>query len=192
MRYAALGAILCFAFATGTPASELPACNYCSCKDGPGFRLPNGKCASWAQDKRFCAGACYPTGTKDERIDAARVKEMRARMTAAPGSNPAIAAIGLPPKATDTPKPSIGLGLISPAEAAPLPMIEKPTYTPLAAEAVVQATCPNDTIVWLNPTSHIYHFRGTASFGTTKKGAFLCETAAKTEGDRAAANEVRP
>ena len=42
-------------------------CSGCSCKGGPGFRLPNGHCSSWKQTERFCDGTCYPAGTVDER-----------------------------------------------------------------------------------------------------------------------------
>ena len=42
-------------------------CSGCSCRGGPGFRLPSGECSSWKQNEHYCDGACYPTGTADER-----------------------------------------------------------------------------------------------------------------------------
>ena len=51
-----------------------------------------------------------------------------------------------------------------------------------------QRHCPNDTVVWLNIPSHIYHFPGTRWYGATKSGAFVCEREADDEGDRAARN----
>ena len=52
-----------------------------------------------------------------------------------------------------------------------------------AAEA--QARCPSDKVVWVNTKSHIYHYAGTHSYGTTKRGAYMCEADASAAGDRA-------
>ena len=49
-----------------SPAVAL-SCSGCSCKGGPGVRLPNGHCASWVQNESFCSGTCYPAGSSDER-----------------------------------------------------------------------------------------------------------------------------
>jgi hypothetical protein len=40
-------------------------CKGCSCKCGPGFRLPGNNCASWDQHWKFMK-AGYPKGTIDE------------------------------------------------------------------------------------------------------------------------------
>src|ERR1700752_2330002 len=40
-------------------------CRGCSCKCGPGFRLPNNNCASWDQHWKFVKKG-YPAGTVDE------------------------------------------------------------------------------------------------------------------------------
>jgi hypothetical protein len=78
----------------------------------------------------------------------------------------------------------------SPASAAPAP---KPAAAPVSAsEAQAQATCPGDTVVWVNMRSGIYHFKGTHNYGTTKQGTYMCEAAAKAAGDRAAENEKHP
>jgi hypothetical protein len=40
-------------------------CKGCSCKCGPGFRLPGNNCASWDQHWKFTKEG-YPAGTVDE------------------------------------------------------------------------------------------------------------------------------
>ncbi|WP_157043706.1 hypothetical protein [Nitrobacter hamburgensis] len=40
-----------------------------------------------------------------------------------------------------------------------------------ADEASAKARCPTDTVVWVNLPSKFYHFAGTKSYGTTKRGA---------------------
>lgn len=61
-----------------------------------------------------------------------------------------------------------------------------------ASEAQAQSSCPGGTVVWVNTRSGVYHFKGTHNYGTTKHGTYMCETAAKTAGDRAAKNEQHP
>ncbi len=57
-----------------------------------------------------------------------------------------------------------------------------------AAEA--QARCPSDKVVWVNTKSHIYHYAGTRSYGTTKQGAYMCEADASAAGDRATKSRI--
>ena len=57
-----------------------------------------------------------------------------------------------------------------------------------AAEA--QGRCPADKVVWVNTKSHIYHYAGTHSYGTTKQGAYMCEADANAAGDRASKSRV--
>jgi hypothetical protein len=61
-----------------------------------------------------------------------------------------------------------------------------------AHEAQAKASCPSDTVVWVNNKSKIYHFAGYKNYGDTKNGAFMCERQAMTEGYRAAKNEKHP
>lgn len=61
-----------------------------------------------------------------------------------------------------------------------------------STEALAWAHCPTDTVVWANTRSNIYHFRGTANYGTTKAGAYMCERNALAGGVRAAKNEKHP
>ena len=77
--------------------------------------------------------------------------------------------------------------------AAPAPM--KPMAKPTGAgefttEAEAKARCPGDTVVWLNSKSHIYHYPGTRSYGTTKQGAYMCEADAVAAGDRASKSRI--
>ena len=61
-----------------------------------------------------------------------------------------------------------------------------------STEVLALAHCPTDTVVWANTRSNIYHFRGTANYGTTKAGAYMCERRALAGGVRAARNEKHP
>jgi hypothetical protein len=82
-----------------------------------------------------------------------------------------------------------------PAESSPQP--SAPAAQPsgagqFTAEAEAKGKCPNDTVVWVNTKSSVYHFAGARSYGKTKKGAYMCEADAKAAGDRAAAKEKHP
>jgi hypothetical protein len=61
-----------------------------------------------------------------------------------------------------------------------------------ATEGEAKAYCPRDTVVWANLDSKIYHFSGAHSYGTTKKGAYMCERDTAAAGIRAAKNEKHP
>jgi ferredoxin len=61
-----------------------------------------------------------------------------------------------------------------------------------ATEADAKAKCPTDTIVWANLKSKVWHYAGTADYGKTKKGAYMCEKQASTSGFRAAKGEKHP
>jgi hypothetical protein len=66
--------------------------------------------------------------------------------------------------------------------AAPEDTLAKGQY---AAEADAQAHCPADKVVWVNPTSRIFHPDSSRSYGKTKRGAYMCESEAAGEGYRA-------
>lgn len=61
-----------------------------------------------------------------------------------------------------------------------------------AEEAPAKARCPTDTVVWVNLKSKIYHFVGTKSYGTTERGAYMCEKEAVSGENRASKSEKRP
>jgi hypothetical protein len=50
----------------GVAAAAQEVCHGCGCKCGPGFRLPTGHCASWAEHWRYTRKGGYPSGTVDE------------------------------------------------------------------------------------------------------------------------------
>ena len=59
-------------------------------------------------------------------------------------------------------------------------------------ETLARVHCPIDTVVWANTRSGIYHFRGDDNYGTTKRGAYMCERDALAGGIRMAKNERHP
>jgi hypothetical protein len=122
-----------------------------------------------------------------------------------------------PTAAAPTPPPSRPAPTAT--EAAPAPAPQKPAATTTAApipaptqqtsapkgsasatleagqfvdEASAKARCATDTIVWVNLPSKIYHFAGTKSYGTTKRGAYMCEKDAIAAEDRASKTEKHP
>lgn len=64
-------------------------------------------------------------------------------------------------------------------------MAKTPTYKTLAG---AQKHCPSDVVVWVNTDSGIYHMPGTAHFGTTKTGDYMCKADADSTGNKPAAN----
>jgi hypothetical protein len=61
-----------------------------------------------------------------------------------------------------------------------------------ADEASAKARCFTDTVVWVNLPSKVYHFAGTKSYGTTKRGAYMCEKEAIAGENRASKTEKHP
>lgn len=55
-------------------------------------------------------------------------------------------------------------------------------------QSVAQAHCPQETGVWLNTNSGIYHFQGERWYGHTKHGAYVCQHEADAAGDRVTEN----
>jgi hypothetical protein len=44
-----------------------------------------------------------------------------------------------------------------------------------STEAEAKASCPADTVVWVNPRSMVYHPSDSRNYGQTKQGAYMCE-----------------
>jgi hypothetical protein len=63
-----------------------------------------------------------------------------------------------------------------------------PTLTLFQNEQQAQRHCSRDTVVWLNLSSGIYHFKGQRWCANTNNGAFVCEQEAELAGDRATLN----
>ena len=64
--------------------------------------------------------------------------------------------------------------------------------TQFTSERQAKAQCGDDTVVWANTRSKIYHFRRAWYYGNTRYGAYMCETDSVEAGMRAAKNETRP
>jgi hypothetical protein len=73
-------------------------------------------------------------------------------------------------------------------------MLTAMAFTLISGIAVAQPArpppglaCPNDRIVWLNTSSHVYHYQGDHNYGATQQGKFVCEKMAVSEHDHPAA-----
>jgi hypothetical protein len=117
---------------------------------------------------------------------AAFVKECRAGTVAAQPAAPAAA-----PAPTPTARPATAAPAAAP-KPAPTTAAAPTGANQFASEAQAKARCPAGLVVWVNTDSNIYHFSGHKDYGTTKEGAYMCETDATAAGNRAAKNEKRP
>jgi hypothetical protein len=78
------------------------------------------------------------------------------------------------------------LALLLPGSAASTePKVPLANY-PTAQEA--QQHCPDDLVVWLDPPTRTYHYRGQRWYGSTKSGAYVCRNEANKAGMRATRN----
>jgi hypothetical protein len=126
----------------------------------------------------------------------AYVADCRAGTASAPAAAPAPAPTAAAPEAPAPPAPRPTAAAPTQAPAAPTTRAA-PSGSPsgagqFATEAEAKATCPADTVVWVNLTSKIYHFSDTRYYGTTKNGAYMCERDTAAKGMHAAKNEQHP
>jgi hypothetical protein len=66
MRRFARSVVICAAIALSMLNSVAIACDGCGCRGGPGYRLPNGSCVSWAQHEKHKAAGDFPPGARCE------------------------------------------------------------------------------------------------------------------------------
>jgi hypothetical protein len=160
--------------------------------------------AEWRADK---AGMQARGVTEKAYVEQCKAGGTMPSATTAPPAKPTAVA---PPPAPSRPAPTA-------TEAAPAPAPQRPSPTTTAApvptsapqpsaskggptleagqfadEAAAKARCPTDTTVWVNLPSKVYHYAGTKSYGTTKRGAYMCEKEAMAGENRASKNEKHP
>lgn len=58
----------------------------------------------------------------------------------------------------------------------------KPMIAEYSTEAEAKRTCGSDPVVWANLESKVLHAPGDQWYGKTKKGAYVCESAATKAG----------
>ncbi len=113
-------------------------------------------------------------------------------------TTPAITPVSAP-AAAPAPAPAPAPTLAPAVAPAPKATIVKPKVAPAIAtgagefptEAEAKGHCPTDMVVWVNLGSkgHKYHFSGSKYYGSTKKGAYMCQAEANAAGAVAAKNE---
>lgn len=67
------------------------------------------------------------------------------------------------------------------------PALAQSLFTTLPA---AQAHCPQDTVVWLNATRHIYRLPDQKGYGRAKHSFYACKGEADAAGDKA--KKVKP
>lgn len=160
--------------------------------------------AEWRADK---AGMQARGVTEKAYVEQCKSGGTTPSATTAPAPKPTAAA---PAPAPSRPAPTA-------TEAAPAPTPQRPAPTTTAApapapaqqpsaskggptleagqfadEASAKARCPTDTTVWVNLPSKVFHYAGTKSYGTTKRGAYMCEKEAMAGENRASRSEKHP
>ena len=83
----------------------------------------------------------------------------------------------------------------TPAESTPAPKKKRAKAASKAGEftteAEAKASCPGDTVVWVNTGTKVYHHAGAATYGKTKRGVYMCEKDTAAAGFRAAKREKK-
>jgi hypothetical protein len=115
------------------------------------------------------------------------------RAGAAPAAAPAAASPGTGPSSPAAAPAAPAAPATPPARAAKQTPAPTPTGSDqFTTEALARTHCPADTVVWANLKSKIYHFASYKNYGTTKDGAYMCETDANKQGFRASKTEKPP
>jgi hypothetical protein len=180
-----------------TPPSPVP-------RQAPatGSKTAKGCIAEWRADKagmqargvteKVYVEQCRTGGT----MPSATAPEPKPTPAAPPPSRPTPTATqAAPAPAPQKPAPTTAAPAPAPA---PAPQTSAPKdqatleVGQFADEVSARARCPTDTVVWVNLPSKVYHFAGTKSYGTTKRGAYMCEKEAIAAEDRASKTEKHP
>ena len=69
----------------------------------------------------------------------------------------------------------------------PAPAFARNAYAP-DTPPLAAATCPGDTVVWVNTRSGVYHMPGMTWFGHTREGTYMCRREADRAGHRPTRN----
>jgi hypothetical protein len=104
---------------------------------------------------------------------------------------PGIVAAGLIVLLALTPA-ALAQTMASPAGKAPAPTRAALASNQFAKETDAKAHCPDDTVVWANRSSKIFHYSTSKSYGKGKSGAYMCEKDTAAMKYRAAKNEKHP
>jgi hypothetical protein len=59
-------------------------------------------------------------------------------------------------------------------------------------EAAAKVHCPDDTVIWANTKSKIYHFSDNSNYANTESGFYMCERDTGAAGLKAAQDETHP
>jgi len=120
----------------------------------------------------------------------ATCKTQKAGTAAAPAPAPTPMAAPAPaPTPMAAPAPAPAPAPMKPAKPAKPAKATASAEGQFATDTEAKAKCPSDTVVWVNTKSHKYHFTGNRSYGTTKRGAYMCQADANAAGNVAAKGE---
>jgi hypothetical protein len=125
----------------------------------------------------------------------AYVDECRAGTAAAPTTSPPTTTTTAPSPKQSVPPPVVVAPTAKPQPAtkpAPSPTAAPAASGQFSSEAQAKGHCPSDTVVWVNLKSKIYHFSKYKPYGTTSRGAYMCEKESDAAGFRPAKNEKHP
>jgi hypothetical protein len=146
------------------------------------------KTAKACQEEWRANKAANQAAGKTEKAYVAECRSVAVKTEAAktPAAKPAKPAVAAPAAAAPKSEPTKPATTVKPATTAPTGANQFTT------EGQAKLRCPLDTVVWVNLSSRIYHFSGTKDYGTTKRGAYMCEKDTAGASARAAKNEKHP
>lgn len=178
-----------------------PAAPSASTSTSSSLKTPKECTAEWRADKagmqargvtekayveQCRAGGATPSATGSEPKPTAAAPPPSRPAPTATQAAPAPAPQRPAPTTTAAPAPAPAQQPSAPSDKATLEAGQ------FADESSAKAQCPSDTVVWVNLPSKVYHFAGTRSYGTTKRGAYMCEKEAIAAEDRASKTEKHP